>query len=383
MKQRNLLFLSIIVIFLLISGCTSKEEKTINLNYEEKITNGIKTIYNSAEPSVTEINYNFKTTCVISAENENDSILLFKSIERIKIDSKKNIYVLDLKGFQVVKFDSRGNHIKSFGNQGTGPGEFLDPYDMEIRNDTLYVADNGLKKVLRFDIDGKFINDIIPPKGMPQFLSAVPNGNYMGMLFGGKQVDNDYIMNFRLTLMDNKFNPIKEFSNVEIKYDPSNFSSIDLITHSVINETDEIFIGKLSEDFYKIDVYDYDGNHKYVIKKTFRKIKFNDEELLRIRKNTREYFQNQVDVNINKMLYKKAIGDLSYDRKNGYLLVKSAIERTDENKRDYIVDIFKDGKFIKKETIFETDEERIVKDFVGDYFITSDRNNLIIKVYEY
>jgi len=157
MNQKNIILSSIIAFFLLFSGCSSKEDESEKLNYEEKITDGIKTIYNSAKPSFTEINYNFKTKCIISAENENDSILLFKSIERVKMDSKKNIYVLDLKGFQVVKFDSKGNHIKSFGSQGNGPGEFLDPYDMEIRNDTLYVADNGLKKVLRFDIDGKFI----------------------------------------------------------------------------------------------------------------------------------------------------------------------------------------------------------------------------------
>ena len=80
-------------------------------------------------------------------------------------DKKDNIYVSD--GYfnsEIAKFDKHGYWLKRWGAPGKGgehanenPGQFSNPHNIGIdRNENIYVADRGNRRIQVFDIDGNF-----------------------------------------------------------------------------------------------------------------------------------------------------------------------------------------------------------------------------------
>jgi len=90
---------------------------------------------------------------------------MFRAPTDIAWDSDDNIYISD--GYinsRVAKFDKHGNWIKSWGQRGTGgqhanenPSSFSTPHNIGIdRQNNVYVADRGNRRIQVFDRDGNF-----------------------------------------------------------------------------------------------------------------------------------------------------------------------------------------------------------------------------------
>jgi sugar lactone lactonase YvrE len=73
-------------------------------------------------------------------------------------DSKDNIYITD--GYinsRVAKYDKNGTFVKSWGEFGSGPGQFNLPHAIVIDgDDNVYVGDRTNHRVQVFDTDGNF-----------------------------------------------------------------------------------------------------------------------------------------------------------------------------------------------------------------------------------
>lgn len=82
-------------------------------------------------------------------------------------DSAGNVYVYDSLQAKVFKFDKNLNVITSFGDKGAGPGEFSGvsktrPVWLNIGPDgNLYANDVLARKVMVFNLKGKFIHDLV------------------------------------------------------------------------------------------------------------------------------------------------------------------------------------------------------------------------------
>jgi DNA-binding beta-propeller fold protein YncE len=63
------------------------------------------------------------------------------------------------KSARVVKFSKEGRFIKTWGHEGSAPGEFHDPHDIFIggSQNRVYIADRLNKRIQIFDQDGKFV----------------------------------------------------------------------------------------------------------------------------------------------------------------------------------------------------------------------------------
>lgn len=74
-------------------------------------------------------------------------------------DSLGNFYVTD--GYEratVQKYDQFGDLVKTWGERGTGPGQFFMPHGIAIDDaDNIYVADRGNARIQVFNTDGKFL----------------------------------------------------------------------------------------------------------------------------------------------------------------------------------------------------------------------------------
>ena len=102
-----------------------------------------------------------------------------------------NIYISDGYGnFRVHKYAPDGRHLKSWGEPGIDPGQFVRPHNIAVdAQEQIYVADRDAHRVQLFDADGNVLavwNNIHLPDGM----TIGPDGNiYIGELPGMTQED--------------------------------------------------------------------------------------------------------------------------------------------------------------------------------------------------
>jgi hypothetical protein len=74
----------------------------------------------------------------------------------IDVDSHGNIYVMDLQAQEAKVFDSQGQHLRTLGGPGQGPGEFSQQaaFIFTDNEDRILVPDLGLQRVSMFAPDG-------------------------------------------------------------------------------------------------------------------------------------------------------------------------------------------------------------------------------------
>ena len=85
----------------------------------------------------------------------------FRQPTDVAFDSQGNIYVAD--GYinaRVAKFDRNGNWALTWGEHGTGPGQFRTPHSIAIdKSDNVYVGDRSNARIQVFDVNGKYLRE--------------------------------------------------------------------------------------------------------------------------------------------------------------------------------------------------------------------------------
>ena len=115
---------------------------------------------------------------------------LFRQPTDVAWDSEGNIYITD--GYvnsRVAKYDKNGDWVKSWGEKGTGPGQFRLPHAIVIdRNNNVYVADRSNRRVQVFDTDGKFLRmftiDVPAAPGTKAVYGPTPTGAALAAVSG-------------------------------------------------------------------------------------------------------------------------------------------------------------------------------------------------------
>src|SRR6204780_612076 len=86
----------------------------------------------------------------------------FRQVTDMAWDAAGNVYISD--GYinsRIAKIDKDGNWIKSWGEPGTGSGQFNTPHSIATDDmGKVYVADRGNGRIQVFDGDGKFQREI-------------------------------------------------------------------------------------------------------------------------------------------------------------------------------------------------------------------------------
>jgi hypothetical protein len=105
----------------------------------------------------------------------------FRQVTDVAWDRAGNTYISD--GYinsRVAKVDKEGNWLKSWGDRGTGPGQFHTPHSIAVDpQDRIYVADRSNRRIQVFDTDGKFLRqftiDVPVPVGARPAIGNVPD----------------------------------------------------------------------------------------------------------------------------------------------------------------------------------------------------------------
>jgi DNA-binding beta-propeller fold protein YncE len=79
-----------------------------------------------------------------------------ETVPGISIDYKGQVYIVDKLNSRVQIFDHAGNHLSSWGTDGSGPQQLHKPEDITISNDgKVYVTDTRNSRIQVLQIVGK------------------------------------------------------------------------------------------------------------------------------------------------------------------------------------------------------------------------------------
>jgi len=86
-------------------------------------------------------------------------------------DTHKNFYICDAANRCILKLDSTLNLTKVIGRAGQGPGEFLYPKNIIIKNGLIYVNDSDNNRIEILDMEGNYQKSFRPfsPLGQTNF----------------------------------------------------------------------------------------------------------------------------------------------------------------------------------------------------------------------
>jgi hypothetical protein len=337
-KQVFLIF----VLLALIVSCSRREK-----NYTIEEVNGVKVYKNINKPSVKELDISIKELFKIhgideTAENApNEFIFPFD----MDVDNEGKIFIVDYKTGTVKKFGKNGKFAKSFGKKGDGPGEMRNPTQIAILNNIVFVVDPGSRRILKFDKEGNFIEIVKITAGIPSFLQLVEKDKFICVMYKYKVTEKGPQHCLDLVLTNFRLEEICTLRENPLKADPGEVI-LDTFNPYTIGDN-KIFVAENSEDKYKINVFDFSGKLLYSIEKEYNKILFKKEEFKEMENTYWEIFKNSTFLKPIKAKYKKSIHHLYCD-KEGRLLVVSSVERNASNRYDFLVDVFKDGVFLKK-----------------------------------
>jgi streptogramin lyase len=85
----------------------------------------------------------------------------FRAPTNVAIASSGEIIVSDgYENFRIHKFSPEGKHLTSWGEKGTGPGQFALPHNVRIdKNDRVWVCDRENYRIQIFDLDGHYLTE--------------------------------------------------------------------------------------------------------------------------------------------------------------------------------------------------------------------------------
>jgi len=314
-----------ISIFLFLIGCSDNE--TTNVQYQGnrekiKIKIGSKQTEVSLNYGVSpqkERERSWKESNVISqfSIGSLDDTTLYLPTD-LKVDKDGNIYILDMAGKFVKKFDAKGKQLEKYGRKGRGPGEFQSPFRIDVsETGKLIVLDINQGKCEIFDKNkSQRINVLNQPTGV-SFVT-----------------EEDFVILQILNPLDMSAIQKYNLEGVSVDYEnvllPSSFDNITVamlpfVDGSIINYKNELcYVPRFMNHFV---LYDKNGKIKYA-RETMDEIALPTYE--------REGF----DV-VNLRYPKEQISILGASISDGKLfLVSNKASKKNNEKINYVIDVY-------------------------------------------
>ncbi len=367
--MKKLIIVCAAAVMLLVS-CADK-----NLSYKVEDVDGVRVIINHNGPADPDLKIDMEKPALaldLNAISEADTAHAVQ-LNNVELDGRGNVYVLDSRRSEIHKFDPTGKRVKIFGGRGTGPGEFLNVGFFVVWHDTVYVPSPQQLKIIKFDTDGNFITDKRYSKSSEYPGTFWKTRNFVtGMSFTPVPEEGPGMVIRNLNLFDDRFNCLRTFR--EDKFDFQNpVFDLNFVRNPCVSVTSDsmVYLPRYNENEYTLDVFDFEGNKKMIIKKRYQRIPYTENELTRI--------QRQLDRNnlTAKGRFKNSIVLITMD-KYDRLWVQAALPDA-ETRRLY--DIFKDG--IYQNTVEVQADSTDIVDFVEDKLVVFDAFNNKMKYYNY
>ncbi|MQA91511.1 MAG: 6-bladed beta-propeller [Gemmatimonas sp.] len=106
-------------------------------------------------PSDVELTWTLEPLLSLGGADDGPAAFYVVRPGRVGTDDAGHVYVLDVSRSQVVVFDTTGQHVRSFGGPGRGPGELSAPSSLAVAPDgSVAIFDLGKRGLIQFDGGG-------------------------------------------------------------------------------------------------------------------------------------------------------------------------------------------------------------------------------------
>jgi len=361
------------LILIILINCS----KTQNYNIVE--INGLKYYKNTGEPNGKyrpQAKFLFE---IKGPENVPDSMKGIGSVTDVIADFNDNIYILDGVHATIKKYNRNGGFERYFPEQrGNGLDQFTKPSQFVLLYDTLLIYDSQDSKYGQFLTSGKYIQTHFSMSGLrPLVLKSDGKTNLSAFFSRIEKVENSNYSFNKLCVLNDRLQPGYTVREIKIKMDENFF-----FPDAVMNYTakDGVFyVTENMSDAYRIYVADDRGKMQYIIEKEYKKIPYNQFELLRLN----EFIVSTKfkGLDSTKTYYKKAVNTIEID-KNNRLWAQPSLDRTTANQDSFYIDIFDKGVFLNRTVLdFIKGNETYKLEGKRIYVIAEDRKS--VRVYDY
>lgn len=247
---------------------------------EVKTVDGIQIIKNGKKPKPPQgvpSGVGFELDCVIGESDDPEKS--FSEVSTFVVDDNEILYALDFKDRKIKVFDKEGKFIRSFGEQGQGPGELDMPAGIHLTPDNKLLIEDALqRKLVYFTLEGTYLSHVSFADRLALVnLLMGPNGHFLGRelkLEGEK-------MFFVVKKFDPELKPQFSIDQIEFAIPvPGSGNKIDLMDMLSIYQFDSsgnIYYGRNIR--YEIKVYSSDGTHLKSIQKEYDPQKVTEEDI--------------------------------------------------------------------------------------------------------
>ncbi|HAQ61425.1 TPA: hypothetical protein DCR49_05415 [Candidatus Delongbacteria bacterium] len=376
MKLTKILCVIIVFIALIIfAGCSKEQTCTVT----EK--DGVKTYRNKNIPTVEKLDFNPVKKFTLNSDTNDVNYLSFFDIDVVGLDSEENIYIADFAVPRVNKYDKNGKFVTSFVKQGSGPGEVDKITFICVKNDTIYIGDQGTQSVSIFNTSGEFLHKI-RPEGYRYSVLPLDKNKFLCTILSIDEIDAKEPYRKELTILNNSFEPLKTLNRMN--YSPEESRLPDMWDYVYATE-DKIYVGVNDKIFYKVNVFDHNGNLIEVVNKNYAAISFSDQEYDKMDKYVKKLGEPRL--NKNRFNKKRAVVGV-YNDKNGNLIVQPAVDTSIANTERIVFDFFKDNvymnsSFLKTDKPYYQCDFNIFLKFYGNRIMVIDSDKNTVDVFEY
>tara|TARA_R100000908_G_scaffold59878_2_gene36802 strand:- start:38982 stop:40070 length:1089 start_codon:yes stop_codon:yes gene_type:complete len=237
-------------------GCGNGEDDASTIIKE----NGV--IYNPAEGALQEesapVEFELLETIDLSGIEEP----VISSIGYLQIDEAGNFYFIDRRLSKLISLDPEGNLRWETGEEGKGPGDFENPFGMNVHNNKLFVANIQGTRLDEFDLNGNFIKSYDLPKDI-SFASLEDIGDDGTILMSGANFGTVGALVYTMELTDS----LRVKGNVNIiETEDEEYSRATI--RGGIKLLDEGFIYSYNTQYIH-QMYDHEGNLKTEVRRDF------------------------------------------------------------------------------------------------------------------
>lgn len=183
--RRNYQLLGLLLIFTLQCSDQTKEQREIHIQFEENLSIGSD-----------------------STEAQNHE--LFRNVTNVEVDQRGWMYVINAGEAAVRVYDNHGEYQFSFGNQGSGPGEFQMITNLHIDSQNrLLIVDTGLARISAYTLEGEFITSWeVPSIARVHQIKEHPSGKFV--VVGSYSDQLVHIMDADFTKIESSFVKIED-----------------------------------------------------------------------------------------------------------------------------------------------------------------------------
>ena len=283
--MRNKIKLISVVLF--VSTCvllTSCQKQKAEWKGTIEEVDGVKVVKNPEEPLYGELVFDLEED--LSIGREDDDNYMFFRIGEIKVDAEGNIYVFEYGNKRVQKFDRDGKYICTIGAEGQGPGEYQYPFSLLINDKTGVLGVVDRRKLVVFDMDGKYLDKDISLESFFYPLIFDYNGTLWGIDQEWEGDDEVTASHFRaLVKLNDKGQIAEKFTKFPYEFYIERMANGAVLSSSSGEEYD-LSISSLGEGNivygyskeYELNVIDLEGNLQIKINRNEPYQKFSAEE---------------------------------------------------------------------------------------------------------